>query len=299
MTKWRLTELRPLTLGLVLWGASLAGCRESPKPADPAPEPPRNSVVVANDVTPTDAPAAASPTDARSSRAPTRPAPPSLWSRVDTWPEVLATVDGTPVIKKDLVKDLQQQMETGVLANDVDHITGLRAAATALEARVDALIVARAVTPADKAAVAKELARLQKFDVDHAGGREPWLVSLKRRGLTEAARGRTLEMRAGLNVLTEKSAKIVVTDAELRERYDGLHKMMRPSHPQAKESFGQAKPSLLASVRQMRLWEQGQRLLIKLRGTAKVERVSPFDRPPGGLPMAGDVTMAEFEEDDD
>lgn len=292
-------ELRPLTLGLLLWSASLAGCRESPKPADPAPEPPRNSVVVANDVTPTDAPAAASPSDGRSLRAPTRPAPPSLWSRVDTWPDVLATVDDTPVSKRDVVKDLQQQMETGVLANDVDHITGLRAAATALEARVDALIVARAVTPADKAAVAKELARLQKFDVDHAGGREPWLASLKRRGLTEAARGRTLEMRAGLNVLTEKSAKIVVTDAELRERFAHQQAEMRDGSPGKKRTFAQAKPQLFGYVHGFRLWEAGRLMLLKLRGTARITRSAPFDNPPGGLPLAGDLTPVAFEEDDD
>ncbi len=307
---------------------------------------------------------------------------PAMLAHVGNWPDPVAIVDGVPVAKKALVSDLQAAVEGGVLADDVDEVTGMRAAATALEARIDALIVEKAVgKDAVKAqpALDAELAR----EIGQAGGRENWLSILKKRGVSEEARRRTLTTAAQLHVLVEAQTPFTASDAELRERYAeqarslvvpaavqvlevaeplaltptaaqladaqarvaqavaagkwstppqgwqtpralgtvrwaavaglqpgqttavlrtpfGLHQLkvvaQRAEH---KLTFAEAKPELAAYLQRLKWVRLDTIALAKLRAEAKVQRFSPFDKPPGGLPLAGAVTMAEFEEEED
>lgn len=308
-----------------------------------------------------------------------------MWSHIADWPEPVALVDGVAIAKKDLVADLQAAVEGGVLANDVDEVTGMRAAATALEARIDALIVQKAVASLPtKAALAGVVDAELAGEVKRAGGKDGWLKSIARRGQTEESRKRALVTQAGLDALAvHAGAVLMATDAELRERFEhqqklltlpaalrlrevsvplpptptaaqvtaaearlnvqvkagkltapegdwqtrrelgaerwqaaqalkpgqlsavvrspfGVHRMQvvekRAEHVQ---TWAEAKPRLAAYVKRFRTFEAGHALLLKLRAQAKVQRMSPFDHPPGGLPLAGDVTMGAFEEDDD
>ena len=283
MTEQR-RPLHSLTVACVLAVCLLAACRETPKPNSPAQVP---------------TPTPALPTPATPTEAPVAPTTTTLEAWTRPWPEVVATVDGVPVQKAALLADLTTLTTLGVLPADANEITRLRTAATALDGRIDALIVAHAVLPADQTAVTEEFARLRKFEQDHAGGEGAWLASLQRRGLTVDARERTLRVRAGLNVLVQKTQKFVITEAELRERFAHRQQELRPDSPEKSQTFAQARPALESYVRGFRLWEAGHTLLQRLRSTAQVVRVPPFDHPPGGLPLAGDRTTAVFEEDDD
>ncbi len=367
--------MRTISCGLLVL---LMGCRheaETPPPVE------IGAPVVAPVADAASLPETATPA-ARSGRAPSIQRKPTMWSHVADWPDPVAVVDGTPVAKKDLVAELQAGVEGGVLANDVDEVTGLRAAATALEARIDALIVQKAVaTDAGKAdaAVQVELAR----ELATTGGREKWLKALKRRGVTEETHMRTLRTQAQLHVLVEKETPFKVTDAELRERYEsqramlavpaavqtaefsealpvgataaqiaqaqarldaqvsagkwpkvdsswqtaralgperwaalqglkvgavtpqvrtafGLHRLKLLAQRASRQpTFAEAKPQLAAYVQRMKWVPLDAIALAKLRAAAKVQRFSPFDHPPGGLPLSGAVTMAAFEEEED
>lgn len=307
-----------------------------------------------------------------------------MWSHVADWPEPVAVVDGAAIARKDLVADLQAAVEGGVLANDVDEVMGLRAAATALEARIDALIVQKALgkdAAKAQAGVDAELAR----EIAQAGGRDNWLKMLLKRGITAESHLRTLTTEAQLHVLVEQRTPFSVTDAELRERYEheqksltipaavrvlevaeslsptptptvaqvaqaqarvaalakagkwsrpesgwqtrrelgperwtavealkvgettpllrtpfGVHQLKVVAKRAARQlTFAESKQKLAAYVQRMKWVRLDAILLAKLRSEAKVQRFSPFDHPPGGLPLAGAVTMAEFEEEDD
>lgn len=363
------------TISTLLLTLPLLACqREQPKTPEPQPEIPPGG-------TPSHEAELPQPGTETNLRAPKRTDKPTLWFALKQWPETLATVDGTPILKRDVVADLQTQQENGLLTLEEDPQTGLRAAATALDARVDALVVAHALAPADQAKVQADAQELLRREQVGAGGKAAWLESLKKRGLDEARRLRALEVQAGLHLLTERTHPVQVTEAELRERYAhnqkmltlpaamkvqevalalgptptalqlqageqalqkpekmtelrdldwqnlrqlgperwqalqhvkagmwtpvvrtrfGLHRLkwtaQRAEHVQ---TWAEAKPRLLAYVLKFRTWEAGHELLLKLRGDAHIERMPPFAEPPGGLPLAGQVTAAAFEEDDD
>ncbi len=354
------------------WLLLLACCRQEPTIARAQGSPTAEAA---------DLPAAVMPA-ARSQRPPSVVRKPNLWSHVHDWPDPVAVVDGTPIARKDLVADLQVAVEGGVLDAEVGEVMGLRAAATALEARIDALIVQQAIgkdAAQAQAGVDTALAR----EIGQAGSRENWLKILLKRGMTAESHLRTLTTEAQLHVLVERETPFAVTDAELRERYEseeksltvpaavrvlevaealpvtptdaqvaqaqarvaaavkagkwstpergwqtqrelgkerwaavqtlqvggltppvrtgfGVHQLklvaQRTAH---KPTFAEAKQQLAAYVQRMKWVRLDAILLAKLRGAAKVQRFSPFDHPPGGLPLAGAVTMAEFEEEDD
>ncbi len=350
----------------------LANCRHEPEPTPPPVEAPTVAAALPEDATPS----------TRSTRAPSVQHKPTMWSHVADWPDPVAIVDGTAIARKDLVADLQAAVAGGVLANDVDEVTGMRAAATALDARIDALIVQKAIG-AEAAKAQTGAAAAAAREVAQAGGRDNWLHALLKRGLSEESHLRTLTTEAQLHVLVERQTPFTVTDAELRERYEsearsltlpaavqvlevaealpttptaaqvtdaqahvtarvktgkwptkapvwqthrelgpqrwaavealkvegttplvrtpfGVHQLKLVARRDAhKATFAEAKQQLAAYVQRMKWVRLDAILLAKLRSEAKVQRFSPFDHPPGGLPLAGAVTMAEFEEEDD
>ncbi len=305
-----------------------------------------------------------------------------MWSRVRDWPDPVAVVQDTPIARKDLLADLQAEVDGGVLTNDVDEVTGLRAAATALEARIDAVIVHKAVPTGAILAVERAAQSELVAEQTRAGGRDLWLKAIARRGQSEEGRKRSLLTQAGLDALVAKDVP-PATEADLRERYEhnqklltlpaavrvreisvpttdkpgsvlagaaetklsaqvlgdqlttptsgwltrrelgperwaavanlkvglltpivrtsfGVHRLQVIEHrAERKQSWAEAKVRLAAYVERFRTFEAGHKLLLKLRAAAKVQRFSPFDHPPGGLPLAGDVTVGAFEEDDD
>jgi parvulin-like peptidyl-prolyl isomerase len=80
----------------------------------------------------------------------------------------------------------------------------------------------------------------------------------------------------------------------------GVHRLqLLEKRAEHTATLDEAKPRLLAELQQLHLYQTSRALLLKLRAKAKVQRMAPFDHPPGGLPMAGDVTLDAFEEDDD
>ena len=325
---------------------------------------------------------AVAPTVARAEPPPIAEPKPTMWSHVAQWPDPVAVVDGTPITKQELLDDLHVAQAGGTLANDVDEVTGMRAAATVLEARIDALIVHKAVgqdAPKAQAAFETLLAR----EITQAGGREKWQKVLLTRGISEASHRRTLMTEAQLHVLVEAQTPFTVTDAELQERYAeqakalivpaavqvlevaeplpptpttaqladaqarvaqavkagkwstppqgwqtqralgpvrwtaaaalrpgemtpllrtpfGAHQLKLLAHrPEHKLTFAEAKPQLAAYLQRLKWVRLDGIVLAKLRADAKVQRFAPFDHPPGGLPLAGAVTMAEFEEEED
>ena len=309
-------------------------------------------------------------------------AKPSIATRTAAWPDPLAKVAGTAIAKNEVVGDLEAAVHGGTLAADADDVTLLRTAATALEARIDAAVVAAAIgqdAPKAQAAFDTLLAR----EVAQAGGRERWQKVLASRGISEASHLRTLRTEAQLHVLVEAQTPFTVTDDELQERYAeqakaliapaavqvlevaealpvtptgqqlaaaqarvseavkaekwpttaqrwqtprelgperwaavaalqpgettgllrtpfGVHRLkLVARRAEHKLTFAEAKQQLAAYLQRLKWVRLDGILLAKLRADAKVQRFAPFDNPPGGLPLAGAVTMAEFEEEED
>ena len=299
----------------------------------------------------------------RVGRAPNIQHKPTVWVHIGDWPDPLAVVDGVAIARKDVVADLQAAVEDGTLADDIDEMTGLRAAATALEARVDSELVRNALQPPEQAKIAAKVTAETRREQARAGGSGPWLEGLKRQGQTEISHARWLEQQAGLELLVARLAPVTVTEAELLERFaaqkgalsrpaawrvreqvvaDGgkelpaaeqawrtdvelgderlaALKSLKPKtwsapfqtrdgkrriqwlekRPAKVPTFAEAKARMLAYVTFLRTWDAGHAILLRLRNHAKVQRMSPFDKPPGGLPVATDVTPAAFEEEDD
>jgi hypothetical protein len=163
------------------------------------------------------------------------PAMPPPEVRAAAWPDPVAKVGGEAIPRHEIVGDLQAAVRGGILAETADDLTLLRAAATALEARIDAAVVAKAVpsdaaervTRATTAALAAEMAR--------AGGRDGWLLSTARRGENEAMRLRALSQEAGLDALAAGQLP-PVSDAELHERFEHqTHMLLSPASVRVRE----------------------------------------------------------------
>ena len=363
-----------LALGSVALLALVSACqRQADEGEEPEP-PPRVEPAVALAPAPTAA--------EREARAPNVPHPPTLWAKAATWPDPVVWVADVAVAKAAIVADLQTAMEGGVIAHDVEEVAGMRAAATALEARIDAILVEKAVPPSANSAIQRAVAAALAAEVARAGGRELWLAAIARRGEDAVMRERSLATQARLDWL---AAPLVLapTETELRERYShqrqgltlaaavqvrevavalaptageaeraiaeaqllaqvhrgklaapvrgwqtrrelgedrwaalaplavgeltstvrtafGLHRLqLAAKRPEHAPTFEEARPRLVAYVQKFRSYEAGHALLLRLRAGGQVKRLPPFDAPPGGLPVAGDVTVGAFEEDDD
>jgi hypothetical protein len=80
----------------------------------------------------------------------------------------------------------------------------------------------------------------------------------------------------------------------------GVHRLqLIERRAERAQSWAEAKDRLSTEFKRGRTFEAGHALLLKLRGESKIQRMVPFDRPPGGIPLAGPLTSTGFEEDDD
>lgn len=226
------------------------------------------------------------------------PAPSPIEPRIAALPAVLARIDGTAVPREAIAPELRALADGGVLSPNADDVTWQRTVATRLEARIDALLVSRALgRQQEQDAYRLAQADLAQLQARH-GDKTTWLQHLKLRGENEAMRLETLAMRRGLALLTRDDPAVAVPDTELRERFELQNKALAETG-RPPLTFETARGALEANLKRMREFAAARNLLARLRAAARIERTPPFDHPPGGLPLAGTVTASLPEPDDD
>jgi len=222
----------------------------------------------------------------------------ALDARLATLPDPLARVDGRPIARAMVGSGLRAQVDGGVLSATADDITWQRAVATRLETRIDMFLVARALDTQQRQVATASAQALLTAEQARSGGKNKWLDTIRLRGETAAMRMDALALQRGLALLARKDPAVAVPEHELRERFESQNKALAETG-RPPLTFAAARGSLHANLLRMREFAAGRMLLAGLRAAAHIERMPPFDHPPGGLPLAGTVTATLPEPDDD
>lgn len=202
---------------------------------------------------------------------------------------VVATVDGSAIDRAELAADVWALVDGGVLDLSAGSVAWQRAAATVLQAKIDAALIAGALG-AQRTALVRHLAEQEiTAEIQQHGTRAAWLASLRRRGETAASHLEALATRRGLDALVDRLGSARVADEEVRERL--AHHQDWPVAPDA------ARRAIAWSLLRARHFESGRMLLGQLRAAATIVRQAPFDTPPGGPELAGTLPASEAEED--